>query len=177
MVTETGAIRSIYSNGVNLANAPDPSAAEEAVDYALLEHPAPQRVLLIGGGVNGAIGEALKHPSVVRLDYVELDPALIEMARQYFPVQAATLADARVHVHYADGRRYLKTAAGGFDVIVVDVPDPQTAQLNRFYTAEFFRSAREHLARGGVLAIELRSSEETLSPDLPGFSALHPADA
>jgi spermidine synthase len=168
-VTETGAIRSIYSNGVNLANAPDPSAAEEAVHYALLEHPAPRRVLLIGGGVNGAVGEALKHPSVTRLDYVELDPALIEMARRYFPVQAAALADARVHVHYADGRRYLETAGDRFGVIIVDVPDPQTAQLNRFYTAEFFRLAREHLETGGVLAIELRSSEETLSPDRRDF--------
>ena len=168
-VTETGAIRSIYTDGVNLANAPDPSAAEEAVDYALLEHPAPQRILLIGGGVNGAVGEALKHPSVVQLDYVELDPALIEIARQFFPAQAAALSDPRVHVHYADGRRYLKTARDRFDVIIVDVPDPQTAQLNRFYTAEFFREARTHLAWGGVLAIELRSSEETLSPDLREF--------
>ena len=168
-VTETGTIRSIYSNGTILANAPDPAAAEEAVDYALLEHPAPRRVLLIGGGVNGGIGEALKHPSVMRLDYVELDPALIGMAREFFPAQAAILSDARVHVHYADGRRYLKTAGGRFEVIIVDVPDPQPAQLNRFYTAEFFRSAREHLAPGGLLAIELRSSEETLSPGLKEF--------
>jgi spermidine synthase len=168
-VTETGAIRSIFSDGVILANAPDPSAAEEAVDYALLEHPAPQRVLLIGGGVNGSIGEALKHPTVMRVDYVELDPALIEMAHQFFPAQAAVLADARVHVHLADGRRYLKTTRDRFDAIIVDVPDPQTAQLNRFYTAEFFRTARVHLVAGGLLAIELRSSEETLSPDLKDF--------
>ena len=169
VVTETGTIRSIYSNGVILANAPDPSAAEEAVDYALLEHPAPQRVLLIGGGVNGAVGEALKHPSITQLDYVELDPALIEMAHQFFPAQAAILSDTRVRVHYADGRRYLKNAEDRFDVIIVNVPDPQTAQLNRFYTAEFFRSAREHLAPGGLLALELRSSEEALSPDLKNF--------
>jgi spermidine synthase len=168
-VTETGTIRSIYSDGVILANAPDPSAAEEAVDYALLEHPAPQRVLLIGGGVKGSVGEALKHPSVVRVDYVELDPALIEMARQFFPAQAAVLADARVHIHLVDGRRYLKTTRDRYDAIIVNVPDPQTAQLNRFYTAEFFRSAREHLAPRGLLAIELRSSEETLSPDLKEF--------
>jgi len=56
--------------------------------------------------------------------------------------------------------------AAGFDVIIVDVPDPQTAQLNRFYTVEFFRAARMHLKPGGLLALELRSSEETISPDL-----------
>jgi spermidine synthase len=79
--TKTGNIRSIYDNGVILANAPDENAAEEAVHYALLEHPAPRHVLMIGGGVNGSIAQALKHPTVERIDYVELDPALIDMAR------------------------------------------------------------------------------------------------
>jgi spermidine synthase len=163
-------IRSIWDNGTILANAPDPAAAEEAVHYALLEHPAPRRILLIGGGVNGGVAEALKHPTVERLDYVELDPALIGMARRFFPAQAAILdADTRVHLHFTDGRRFLKTASGAFDVIIVDVPDPQTAQLNRFYTVEFFRMARAHLAPGGLLALELRSQEETISPDLAEF--------
>jgi spermidine synthase len=86
---ETGNIRSIYDNGVILASAPDENAAEEAVHYALLEHPAPRQLLMIGGGVNGSIAQALKHPTVERIDYVELDPALIGMARQFFPVQSA----------------------------------------------------------------------------------------
>jgi spermidine synthase len=173
-VIETGNIRSIYDNGVILASAPDENAAEEAVHYALLEHPAPRHLLMIGGGVNGSIAQALKHPTVERIDYVELDPALIDMARQFFPVQSASVvADPRVHVHYADGRYYLKnslkTASGAFDVIILNVPDPQTAQLNRFYTAEFFRSARDHLASGGLLALQLRSSEDYISPDLGEF--------
>ncbi len=174
-VTETGEgeggiIRSIYENGAILANAPDPAAAEEAVDYALLEHAAPRRVLLIGGGVNGGVAEALKHPTVACLDYVELDPALIGMARQYFPAQTADFdSDPRVHLHFLDGRRYLAETGEKFDAIIVDVPDPQSAQLNRFYTAEFFRLARAHLLPGGLIALQLRSSEETISPDLAEF--------
>jgi spermidine synthase len=169
-VTETGPIRSIYENGAILANAPDPAAAEEAVDYALLEHAAPRRVLLIGGGVNGGVAEALKHPTVASLDYVELDPALIGMARRFFSSQTADFdSDPRVHLHLVDGRRYLTETKEKFDVIIVDVPDPQTAQLNRFYTAEFYRLARAHLEPGGLLAAELRSSEETISPDLAEF--------
>jgi spermidine synthase len=169
-VTETGEIRSLYENGVILANAPDEAAAEESVHYALLEHPAPRRVLLIGGGASGSIAQALRHPTVERIDLVELDPALIGMARKFFPSESAVLAsDSRVHLHYADGRAYLRSARASFDVIIVNVPDPQTAQLNRFYTAEFFRSAREHLAPGGVLALQLRSSDEAISPDLAQF--------
>ncbi len=180
VVTETGAIdtgtiRSLYENGSILADAPDPAAAEEAVDYALLEHAAPRRVLLIGGGVNGSVAEALKHPTIASLDYVELDPALIAMAQRYFPAQTASFrpgsgaTDLRVHLHLLDGRRYLSETSKRFDVIIVDVPDPQTAQLNRFYTEEFFRMARSHLAAGGLLAVKLRSSEETISPDLAEF--------
>ena len=169
-VTQTGTIRSIYDNGVILANAPDEEAAEEAVHYALLEHPAPKRVLLIGGGVNGGIAQALEHPTIESIDYVELDPALIAMAQQFLPAESAPpRSDPRVHIHYADGRLFLKTVGNTFDVIVLDVPDPQTAQLNRFYTAEFFRSAREHLAPGGLLALQLRSSEDTVSPELAEF--------
>ena len=167
-VTQTGPIRSIYSNGVLLANAPDEAAAEESVHYALLEHPAPKNVLLIGGGVNGSIGQALRHPTVQRIDYVELDPALISIARQFFPAQSSN-SDPRVHIHFSDGRHYLKTTSDTFDAILLNVPDPQTAQLNRFYTVEFFRSARAHLAPGGLLALELRSSEETIDPALAEF--------
>jgi spermidine synthase len=167
---ETGNIRSIYDNGVILASAPDENAAEEAVHYALLEHPAPMQLLLIGGGVNGSIAQALKHPTIERIDYVELDPTLIHMARQFFPVQSAPIvSDPRVHMHYTDGQFYLKTAGDTFDVIILNVPDPQTAQLNRFYTAEFFSSARDHLASGGLLALQLRSSEDYISPDLAEF--------
>ena len=169
-VIATGNLRSIYDNGVIVASAPDDNSAEEQVHYALLEHPAPRRILLIGGGVNGSIAQALKHPAVERIDYVELDPALIDMARQFFPAQyAPVVSDPRVHMHYADGRFYLKTAGDLFDVIILAVPDPQTAQLNRLYTAEFFRTARDHLAVGGLLALQLRSSEDYISPDLAEF--------
>jgi spermidine synthase len=169
-VTNTSGVYSLYENGLLLANAPDASAAEEAVHYALLEHPAPQRILLIGGAVNGSIAEALKHPSVKRIDDVELDPALIAMARQFFPVESSSaFTDPHVHIHLADGRRFLRSTRETYDAIVVNAPDPQTAQLNRFYTAEFFLSARNHLAPGGVFSFELHSSEEAISPDLAEF--------
>jgi spermidine synthase len=167
-VIKTGEMRSLYENGLILANAPDESAAEESVQYALLEHPAPKRVLLIGGGANGSIAQALRHPSIERIDLIELNPAILRMANDFIPASAAPL-DSRVHLHYGDGRAYLNSTRDSYDVIIVSIPDPQTAQLNRFYTVEFFRSARDHLAPDGLLALQLRSSEETISPDLAEF--------
>lgn len=163
-------IRSIYDNGSILASVPDPAAAEESVHYALLEHPAPRRVLLIGGGMNGSIAEALKHPTVERIDYIELDPALIAMYRQLFPLESGlAFSDRRVRVHLMDGRLYLRNSRDRFDVVIVNVPDPANAQLNRFYTTEFFSIARQHLAPGGLLALQLRSSEDYVSPELAVF--------
>ena len=160
-VVRTEGARSLYENGLNLFNVPDPAAAEEAVHYALLEHPSPRSLLLIGGGVNGSLAEALKHASLERIDYVELDPAILDL----FPIPN----DPRVHVHVTDGRLFLKTTASTFDVIIVNLPDPQTAQLNRFYTLEFFREAAKKLTGSGILALRLTAAEDYISPELAAF--------
>lgn len=169
-VISANSMRSIYENGSILANVPDPAAAEESVHYALLEHLAPRNVLLIGNAMNGSISEILKHPSIERLDYVELDPMLITMYWRLFPREAAqSLSDPRVHIHEMDGRLYLQTAVSKFDVILVNVLDPANAQLNRVYTAEFFHTVREHLVSTGLLALQLHSSAETTGPELAAF--------
>jgi spermidine synthase len=166
--TEDGA--SLYENGLVLFDAPNPAAAEEAVHFALLEHPQPRSLLLIGGGVNGSLAQALLHPSLERLDYVELDPAIPEMAAIYFPLEwAPARTDPRVHVHTIDGRLFLKNAGAKFDVIIVNLPDPDTAQLNRFYTLEFFREARRALNPGGILSLHATASENYISPSSAEF--------
>ncbi len=168
-VSQTGGLSSIYDNGMILATVPDPASAEEAVHFALLEHPKPRKVLLIGGGINGGIAQVFRHPTVESVDYVELDPLLIDVARNFFPVETAAFSDPRVHIHYMDGRHYLGMNRNRFDVILVNLPGPQTAQLNRFYTAEFFRSVNEHLSSGGLVALQLPSSEDYISPELADF--------
>ena len=166
-VVESEGARSSYENGLRLFTVPDAEAAEEAVDYALLESPAPRSVLLIGGGVNGSAAEALRHPGVERLDYVELDPAILDMARDFFPNQWTALwADPRVRIHAIDGRLFVGTAAGRWDAIIVNLPDPQTAQLNRFFTAEFFQEAAARLTGTGVLSFALAGSENYIPENL-----------
>ncbi len=169
-VVATGEDRSLVENGLVVATAPDPAAAEESVHYALLEHPQPGRLLLIGGGVNGSLAQALLHPGISQIDYVELDPAIPELARRYFPEQwQAAAADPRVHVHYLDGRLFLKRAQPGYDVIIVNLPEPQTAQLNRFYTVEFFREVSRKLAHAGIFSFQLAGSENYISPAQAAF--------
>jgi len=169
-VVDTGASRSLFENGLIVMTVPDPSAAEEAVHFALLEHPDPRRVLLIGGGINGSVAEALKHPSLERLDYVELDPMIFNIAARYFPEEWDKVRqDARVHIHAMDGRRFLKSTSDIFDVIIVNLPDPHTAQLNRFYTEEFYREAAAKLRPGGIVSFQVTSSENYISQELADF--------
>jgi len=165
VVTRTGGSRTLYENGLAMATSPDPAAAEESVHYALLEHPGPRTVLMIGGGINGSIDQALLHPSVERIDYVELDPAIIDLARRHFPLPD----NPRVHIHEVDGRLYLKQSSSQYDVILLNLPEPQTALINRFYTLEFFREAAAKLTPGGVLSFALPASENYISPDQAGL--------
>lgn len=170
-VIEAEGSRSLTENGLVSFTVPDPAAAEEAVHFAMLQHPAPKRLLLIGGGVNGSIEQALKHSGVL-VDYVELDPAVFQLAAKYFPQQWEQIrSNDRVRVHAMDGRLFLKTVRDRFDVVIVNLPDPQSAQLNRFYTREFFLEAAGKLMPGGILSLQVRGAENYISPELAEFLA------
>lgn len=139
---------------------------EEVAHLPLLAHPAPRRVLLIGGGVDGTLREALKHP-IQSVHYVELDPLVIRAARQHLPpAEAAVLDDPRVELLLGDARQAIKEQGPAFDVIIMSLPEPSTGQLNRFYTHQFFEEANERLAAGGLLALGLPSAENYWSPEL-----------
>lgn len=125
---------------------------------ALVQHPSPRDVLLIGGGMRGVLREMLAHP-LDSIDYVEHDPALIELARAYVPFSTRqALRDPRVQSLMTDGRLHIKTTRSRYDLVLVDVPDPVTAALNRFYTREFFDEVRRRLRPGGVLVIGVSST-------------------
>ncbi|HID62058.1 MAG TPA: hypothetical protein EYP49_04875 [Anaerolineae bacterium] len=139
---------------------------EEVAHFPLLEHPSPRSVLLIGGGAGGDLREILKHP-VSEVHYVELDPAVIEAARRYLPPEdRAVLDDPRVTLAHTDGRLYVKNIGRRFDVVIVDLPEPSTGQLNRFYTQEFFAEVKAILNERGVFSFGLPSAENYLNPEL-----------
>ncbi len=156
---------SFFESGLWNFTVPDQLSAEGAVHYALLQHPGPKSVLLIGGGVSESLGQLLQHPSVRNVEYVELDPRLIQLGKIHLPVHVtAALKDPRVMVHHEDGRHYLAHSSNLYDVILVNLPEPYTAQLNRFYTQEFFRLAASKMREGGVFSFSASGSETALGP-------------
>jgi spermidine synthase len=161
---------SLYSNSTLVYSYPDPASAEEAVHFALLQRPHAETVLIIGGGVGGNLTQLLKYP-VTRIDYVEPDPEIIRFSRRYLPEAESRALDAeRVRIFHTDGRAHLYQASS-YDIIIVDLPDPATAQLNRYYTLEFFRLVKQRLHPGGLFSFRVTSAENYLSPELSGFLA------
>jgi spermidine synthase len=169
---------SLFENGLLMFTTGDKLSAEESIHLSMLEHPAPENVLLIGGGVGGALEQILKHP-VKYVDYIELDPKIIEIASKFMSNdEIAYLHDKRVTVRHIDARFFIKKFTSGekksvefrrYDVILVNLPDPSTALLNRFYSLEFFREAKRILAPGGILSIGITSSENYLSHEQQEF--------
>ncbi len=157
--------RVFYENGLLMFETQG-TRPEEVVHPPLLAHPAPREVLLIGGAAAGNLREALRHPGV-HITVVESDPLLLRAARLHLPPdEAAVLDDPRATVVLADGRRFIQTTRRTFDVVILDLPEPSTGALNRFYTEEFFREVRAVLNPGGILALGLPAAENYWSPEL-----------
>ncbi|HZE21481.1 MAG TPA: fused MFS/spermidine synthase, partial [Desulfobaccales bacterium] len=163
---------SFFTDNLWLFTYPDPLTAEHQVQLGLLEHPQPRRVLLLGGGVAGLGSEILKTRSITRLDYVELDPYLVRLAQGLLPAAAKLSRDPRVHFIYQDARRFLETTRNRYDVILMALPEPRNAQLNRFYTREFFRLVDRRLRPGGVFSFALAGAETSLSPLRAAYLAM-----
>lgn len=160
---------SLYSNGAHIYSYPDAASAEEAVHFAMLQSPEAQKVLLVGGGAGGSLGEILKYPRA-EADYVELDPEIIELSRRYLPAaETEALRRERVRVYSTDGRAYLQKSSGKYDVIILNLPDPSTALVNRFFTREFFSLAESRLSPGGVFSFGVSSAENYIGPELRQF--------
>lgn len=161
---------SLFGNGQWLSSFPDDYQSASLAHFLLTEHPNPAEVLLIGGGFEGMIKEILKHP-VLRLDYAELDPRLIETALPYLPPQdQAALKEKRVRVFYTDGRYLVKRTGQRYDEIIINLPDPSTAMLNRFYTVDFFKESKRILKPRGLLVIGVSSSSNYLGKEVRDYA-------
>jgi spermidine synthase len=167
--TREGEQVSFFANNLWQFTYPDPLTAERQTQFGLLEHPRPRRVLLLGGGAPGLIPEILKTSSVTRVDYVELDPQLVALERQVLP---GSLGFAKARFIYEDARRFLSRTQARYDVILMALPGPQNAQLNRYYTREFFRLVARRLNPEGVFSFSLPGSATSLEPLRAAYLAL-----
>jgi len=123
---------------------------------ALLLHPNPRRVLIVGGGDGGSVREAVRHDTVESVELVEIDEAVISTAREYFPDLSAKLDDPRVSIHCEDGFAYLEGHEDRYDVILVDSIDP-VGEAAKLFTSAFYEKVRASLRAGGIAVFQTES--------------------
>lgn len=145
-ITENAGQYSIYENGSMTITTENLVNSEEFVHYAMLQHPLPKKVLLISGGFSGMLEEILKYPSVVEIDYVEPNPALVEIVSAIKTLPT----DRRINTILGDGRRFLLKTDKKYDVAILAIPDPTSLLVNRYYTNEFVNLLKQKLNKNAV---------------------------
>ncbi len=168
-VTRSGDQITVFQDAVPVYSSGDLSA-EARIHPALAQVSEGARVLLVGGGVFGGLEEAVKH-SPERIDYIELDPAVLRLGglepsgNSAIAWEGSAGSAAEVLALAGDGRLFLKGQRSEYDAILVYMPAPRTMQGNRYYSLEFFGEVRRALRHGGVFSFPFPASPNYLGPE------------
>lgn len=142
------------------------SSVDEQIYHEALVHPImskvidPKRVLILGGGDGLALREVLKYETVLHVDLVDLDEAMINMARnvpEIVSLNNNSFLDSRVNVHVCDAKEFLNSPSSLYDVIIIDFPDPATEILSTLYTSELFARIATFLTEDGAFVCQSNS--------------------
>ena len=158
----------LFEDGVPVFSSQNLSLAEEIIHYPLAGLYPLNQVLLISA--QGGVMAELKKYQFKTVDYVELDPAVTRAQFRFGMIENIP----GLNVIHQDGRAYLSQTDKIYDAIIVNLPEPGTFQINRFYTSRFFELARKHLAASGVLSFSMQGYDNYLAePQRQKLSSLY----
>ncbi|HOW69080.1 MAG TPA: hypothetical protein PKY77_00650 [Phycisphaerae bacterium] len=168
----------LYCDGHMATTFPDPYGVVPLAHVWMCQHPAPRRVLVIGGGAEGLLAEVLRHfdaarPPIQRVvDYLEPDARQLELIEPFLrPQDRLALADPRVSVVYQDLRFMLKSQRDRYDLVIARLPEPTSALRARCYTKEFYSELRQAMTDRAVLCMTAAAAPARLSPDSAEYLA------
>ena len=119
--------------------------------------PNPRKVVVIGGGDGGVVREVLKHKSVEKIFFIEIDEEVINISRQFFPSVSSGVDDPRVEIRIMDGAEFLaKQKASGIDAVIIDSTDI-IGFARSLFTAEFFGNVKNCLTDQGMFVTHTES--------------------
>ena len=134
---------------------------EPMVHPALVAHPNPQDVLIIGAGDGGILREVLKHNTVRKAVMAELDGEVIDYCAQMMPeISQGAFTDKRYRPEIGDGRKFVETTKETFDVVIMDMTDPFGPSV-MLYTKEFFHAVKRTF--GGEDGLFVMHTESPIS--------------
>ena len=156
----------LFVGGVPLFSSQNLNMAEETIHYPMAQVDTARNILLISAGM---MSELEKYRPV-SVDYVELDPKVADVEFRYGLIKKIP----GLSVLHQDGRAYLEKSNKIYDAIIVNLSEPDTFQINRFYTDRFFALARRHLTRHGVLSFATEGFDNYLAePQRQKLSSLY----
>jgi spermidine synthase len=167
VVTRRGSDMRLYLDGGLQFSTRDEYRYTESLVYPALGADA-RSVLVLGGGDGLAARELLRQPGIETIVQVELDPDVVRLARTTIrEANAGALDDPRVRVVIADAMTWLREPdptllpAGGFDAVIVDMPDPDNPVLGRLYSTEFYALLTRALAPDALVTVQAGSPYST----------------
>ncbi|MFY9153916.1 MAG: hypothetical protein WAO52_17985 [Prolixibacteraceae bacterium] len=152
VITRRENLWSVYNNNVLLFDSENFMQNEEAVHFAMLQHPNPTKILLVSGGLSGQIAEIRKYGKV-SIDYVEDNRWLLELMKDTL----GKMTDENLHVYPIDPLRYLRKTKNTYDVAILNLPGPSTMQANRFFTLEFYQLLKQKLTPESVVSFGIQA--------------------
>jgi len=135
----------------------------------LLLHDNPKDVFIVGLGSGVTVGAALIHP-IARADVIEISPEVVTASELFKVENQNALADPRTNLIVGDGRSHLVLSGRKYDVIVSEPSNPWIAGVSALFTTEFFASARDRLAPGGIIC-QWANAYNISEPDLKSIVA------
>jgi spermidine synthase len=158
----------LFVGGIPLFGSQNLSMAEESIHYPLSQLTHVKNVLLISA--EGGMLTELQKYRPASADYVELDPQVAEVQFKFGLIKKIP----GLHVVHQDGRAYLAASEKKYDAIIVNLSEPDTFQINRFFTDRFFDLAKQNLTRQGVLSFSIQGFDNYVAePQRQKLSSLY----
>ncbi|HWM24969.1 MAG TPA: fused MFS/spermidine synthase [Chthoniobacterales bacterium] len=163
----------VFSNGIGQSWLPYGGVHTQIGMFAVLLHPRPEEVAVIGLGSGDTVYALGGSPHTRQVTCIEIvEPAhdtLKELAtRVPYPALQALLEDSRIRWLFTDGRAYLLRSGRQFDVIEADALRPNSAYSGNLYSWEYFQMLRARLKPGGI-AVTWAPTERVLASFLGIF--------
>ncbi len=133
---------------------------ESLVHPAMMNAKAHENILIIGGGDGMALREVLKYDDVTNVTLVDLDPAITTLFKEHKTLSKLNdhaYRDAKVQVVNQDAWKFIEEAKLLYDVIILDLPDPNNISLSRLYSQTFYQLLKKQLSKSGVMVTQASS--------------------
>jgi len=138
------------SDGAALGDAPT-QVMLGLVSAAL--HPQPRSACVVGLGTGSSTGWLADVPGMERVDVVELEPGMLDLARDAFaPVNRDVMRKPNVRVILGDARETLLVRGPAYDLIASEPSNPYRAGIASLFTREYYEAVRRRLHAGGIFS-------------------------